>query len=300
MKLKVLCIGEILWDCFSQGSFLGGAPFNVSCHLHMLGVEVVMVSRIGKDILGDQVVRRMIQLGMSTQYLQFDEHHATGIVNVTIDSSGHPSYEIVEPAAWDFIEINDQLINIARNSKAIIFGSLCQRNLISRKTIQIIRNLNPCNIFDINLRPPFVEKEIIKSSLFDAYIVKLNEDELQQLSKWFHLSKETREAIRELATKFDCPTICVTRGSDGSLLWHKGVWMDHDGFQVKIKDTVGAGDAFLAAFLFKLFSGYDNFEIVDFANAVGAYVTTHHGATPVLDLEQIEILRKKRRGSGGG
>lgn len=295
MKFRVLCIGEILWDSLPQGLFLGGAPFNVAYHLHTLGCETILVSKIGKDILGEKIIKSMNALGMSTKYLQVDDNYPTGIVKVNLDPSGHPSYKIAEPAAWDFIEINDSLTDVSRSVDAFVFGTLCQRNLVSGKTIATLRKLSPCNIFDINLRSPYLDREVVESSLIESQIVKFNDDEFMQLSNWFHLSAEPKPGIKQICDKFDCRSICITYGSNGSALWHNGKWANHNGFRVKTKDTVGAGDAFLAALLFKLLAGYNAHEVLDFANAVGAYVAIHNGATPILDLEKIEKLRLSRK-----
>jgi fructokinase len=295
MKFKVLCIGEILWDSLPQGLFLGGAPFNVAYHLNTLGCETVLVSKIGKDILGEKIIKSMNALGMSTKYLQVDNNYPTGKVNVKLDLSGYPSYKIAEPAAWDFIEINDSLIDVSRRVDAFIFGTLCQRNLVSQKTIETLRKLNSCNIFDINLRTPYLDIEVVESSLIDSQIVKFNDDEFRQLSNWFHLSNDLKEGVEQIADKFHCTTICITHGSNGSSLWHNGKWLNHNGFRVKIRDTVGAGDAFLAALLFKLLYSDNNYDALDFANAVGAYVVMQNGATPILDLEKIEKLRLSGR-----
>jgi fructokinase len=291
MKFKVLCIGEILWDSLPQGLYLGGAPFNVAYHLNALGCESILVSKVGNDALGERIVKKMKELGMSTKYLQVDDNYPTGKVNVKLDPSGYPSYKIAEPAAWDFVEINDSLIDISRRVDAFVFGTLCQRNLVSSKTIEVLRKLSPCNIFDINLRTPYLNREVVESSLIDSQIVKLNEDEFRQLSDWFHLLDDPKPGIEKIADKFDCRSICITHGSNGSTLWHNGKWVNHKGFRVNIKDTIGAGDAFLAALLFKLLTGDNIHEVLDFANAVGAYVVMHNGATPILDLEQIETLR---------
>ncbi len=291
MKNRILCVGEILWDALPKGLFLGGAPFNVACHLHMLGKEVIMVSRVGKDVLGDQVIRRMKQKGISTRYIQFDAKHSTGIVNVTLDQLDNPSYEIVEPVAWDFIELTDELVQVAKQAKMIVFGSLAQRDPVSRHTIQELRKLNPLTVFDINLRSPYLSPEIVKESLLDSCIIKLNEDELLRLAGWFHLQGEPRETAVQLAEKFDCQTICVTKGANGAALWHKGVWSEHEGFEVEVKDTVGAGDAFLAALLSGILSGDENNKILEFANAVGAFVVSSDGPTPLIDMEKIRVFR---------
>ncbi len=288
MKKKILCIGEVLWDVFPTGKFMGGAPFNVASHLHMLGQPVAVVSRVGKDPLGDQIRLQTKKMGMYAESIQRDEELATGTVHITLDPNGNAGYEIVGPVAWDNIELNNRLLRMAGQVSAVVFGSLAQRNPITRETIRRLRKVSRLNIFDINLRPPFDDKDIVERSLIESQMVKLNDQELEQVSQWFGLPGDANNAVRELGERFSCSTVCLTRGERGALLWHNKSMTEHPGYKVRVSDTVGAGDAFLAALIDGILKNNENHQILQFANAVGAYVATQNGPTPRLDFAQID------------
>ena len=279
-KTEVLCIGEVLWDSLPEGLFLGGAPFNVACHLRATGIPVAMVSRIGSDRLGDEVLRRAARYGVTTDLVQVDPELATGFVRVDIDPAGNPSYEILAPAAWDAIATSDALLRRAANARAIVFGTLAQRNATSRETIRRLWATDALIVFDVNLRAPFEDREIVRESLHRANVVKLSAEELERVAEWFALGSDFESRIRGLATAFSCDVVCVTRGSEGAALLHEGVWTEHPGYQVEVKDTVGAGDAFLAVLLAGLLSGATDSALLQHANLIGAYVTTQYGAVP--------------------
>lgn len=287
---EIICIGEVLWDSMPEGLFLGGAPFNVACHLHMLGKPVKMISRIGDDELGNQVLRRLKMKNMSAEFIQIDSEHPTGIVNVNLEAVDNPSYEIVFPVAWDFIAAEDKLIEMAKNARLVIYGSLGQRHDISRQTIREILSHDATGVFDINLRPPYDDKQIVEATLLKSKIVKLNDAELKRLCDWFGLPVETEPACRALCRKFSCETVCITRGGEGAALLHRDKWAEHGGYRVEVKDTVGSGDAFLAGLLIGILNKKTNHEILNYANALGAFVAGKNGATPKLDREAIERM----------
>jgi fructokinase len=275
---KVLCIGEILWDSLPSGLFAGGAPFNVACHLYKLGVNSHIASRLGNDILGSIIKSRLAEKGMSTALIQTDNVYPTGLVNVTLNSSGNASYEIVYPSAWDFIQADENLIKAAEESDVIVYGSLARRSETTSDTLEKILNLNKINIFDVNLRHPYDNPEIVKNTLLNSNVVKLNDDELNRLSGWFGLGNEIKTAAYSLADKFGCTTVCVTKGANGSAMLMNNTWIEHPGFRVEVKDTIGSGDAFLAAFIDGLLKQNSPDEILNTANKLGAYVAGRNGA----------------------
>jgi fructokinase len=282
MKKKILCFGEILWDIFPKGSFLGGAPFNVACHLHLLGEDVNIISRVGNDALGKGVIAALKEKGIRTDYIQVDKKHNTGTVNVTLDRRGNASYEIVEPAAWDFIQMNDDLIELAKSSDILVFGSLAQRYPAAQQTLCSLMEIVPFRVFDINLRSPYDDQDVVEKCLFNTQIVKLNEDEMRKLAKWYGLSHELKESMQALSEKFNCESVCVTRGENGAALWRNKKFTEHSGYKIIVKDTVGAGDAFLASFISNLIAGKKNEEILKNANSVGAFIASQDGAIPQL------------------
>lgn len=277
---EVLCIGELLWDALPAGLFLGGAPFNVACHLRAAGMTATMVSRVGTDRLGEEARLRVARYGVGTDLLQDDAALPTGFVRVTIGADGNADYDIVDPAAWDAIAMTDALRARARDAQAIVFGTLAQRSAVTRDTIQRVLETRALKVLDVNLRPPYDDREIIRGSLTRADVVKLNEAELRRLAAWFDLRGSLRALASALAETFDCRTVCVTRGRNGAALWRDGRWTERPGFEVEVRDTVGAGDAFLAVLLAGLLQGTDDEALLQHANLIGAYVATQHGAVP--------------------
>jgi fructokinase len=287
---EVLCIGEVLWDSLPAGLFLGGAPLNVASHLHAQGVRVAMVSRIGSDRLGEEALDRIARQGIPTELIQVDPTRRTGFVKIALDQRGIPQYEICEPAAWDAIELTDALLRRAAQARVIVFGCLAQRNPATRGTIERLCETPALKVLDTNLRVPYDDREIVRASLERADLVKLNDYELRQLSSWFGLPTGLREATAAVADRFACRMVCVTRGAEGAALWHDGNWSEHLGFRVEVKDTVGSGDAFLAALLVALLEGKDDEELLERANLMGAYVATHSGAVPPYQTNAISLI----------
>lgn len=291
MADAILCVGEVLWDALPAGLFLGGAPLNAAYHLRELGEPVLFTSRVGADELGREVRRRLERLGLSTEHLQTDSELSTGFVVVSLDASGSPTFDIVAPSAWDAIEMEEGLCERARQARAIVFGSLAQRDPRSRETIQSLWESDALMVFDVNLRPPFDRKEEVEMSLRHANIVKLNDTELDALREWFGLKPGFKAGTVDLAQSFDCPTVCVTRGEAGAALWHERRWYDHPGFRVDVLDAVGSGDAFLAALLSGLLAGADAAATLERANALGAFVASQNGATPPHDAGAIQRIQ---------
>ena len=276
---EVLCVGELLWDALPGGLFLGGAPFNVACHLRAAGVRATIVTRIGADQLGDEAYRRVARYGVGTDLLQVDPLLPTGFVRVSVAEDGSAQYHIPEPVAWDNLETTRMLIERVAAAQAVVFGTLAQRSSITRETLRRILETRTLKVLDVNLRPPY-DREIIRDSLRRADVVKLNDDELRRVSSWFDLRGDLRGTVAALAETFHCRTVCVTRGRNGAALWHNGRWTEHPGFEVEVRDTVGAGDAFLAVLLAGLLKGTEDEALLHHANLIGAYVVTQHGAVP--------------------
>jgi fructokinase len=285
---EILCVGEVLWDALPAGLFLGGAPFNVACHLRAAGLPVALASRVGADRLGDEAVMRAARYGVDTTLVQVDPTLPTGFVRVSIDAAGDAQFDILGPAAWDAIELREELLARAAGARAIVFGSLAQRTAITRGTIERLWDTEAMLVFDANLRPPYVDVTAVRRSLRHASVVKVTEAELRQLASWFDLapaapkegSTPTRQIVVALVDTFGCQTVCVTRGKDGAAMWRDGRWTEHPGFEVEVRDTVGAGDAFLAIVLAGLLGGADDRSILQHATLIGAYVATQLGAVP--------------------
>ena len=196
----------------------------------------------------------------------------------------------MEPAAWDALALSDALQAEARAARAVVFGSLAQRHAASRRTVQTLCTRGALAVFDVNLRPPHVSEEVVRASLAAADFVKLNEDELRVLSRWFGWEDAPREAVVQVADTFGCRLVCVTRGGEGAALWHEGRWTEHKGYPVTVRDTVGAGDAFLAALLAAILAGHPDDEALDLACGLGAYVASQPGAAPDYEVATLSDI----------
>lgn len=290
-KKKILCVGEILWDLLPEGAKAGGAPMNVALHLKKFGVEVRFAGRIGDDHLGNDLKNYLEQQGLDTGLLQVDDKLPTSTVEVHLGSDGNNvRFEIVDNVAWDRIILTEELKNAANKADVIIYGTLASRHSITRKTILDILNSNSClKLLDVNLRAPFYNKEVVEKLLDSASIAKLNNDEIKIIAGWYGKDYNEKQLTQWLAEKYHCEIICVTRGAAGALIYGNGQFLEHPGFKVNVKDTVGSGDAFLAGFLAKYLSGESLDRSLEYACATGALVATKTGATP--DYWQSEILK---------
>lgn len=291
MNKKIICYGEIVWDALPRSLYLGGAPLNVAAHLAKLNVPVSMVSRIGEDVLGEEVIRNMVNEGLDISLIQRDPELNTGFVQVEMNKE-MPSYEIVSPSAWDHIVYSDDLQNVVDESYALVYGTLSQRSRSSRETLQKLWQTPCLKILDVNLRPPYVDKEHVSASLQAANIVKLNEDEFAQIQTWFELADQTEPAVRELAVQFSCDTVCLTMGAEGSLLLHEDIITQQPGIEVTPVDTIGAGDSFLAALISGLMEGKTGQQAMEQADKLAAYVATQSGAVPDYNPDKIFRMDK--------
>jgi fructokinase len=285
----ILCIGEVLWDVLPSGMFLGGAPLNVACDLHQLGRHVTIVSRVGSDDPGRRAIQSMEARGMSAAMVQIDTSLPTGIVQVEIGPGDAPHFTINQPSAWDAIEPPD--LSKDEPPEIVVFGSLAQRAAASRSTIGALCARARTTIFDVNLRPPFDDREIVRRSLHETTILKLNRNEVVRISEWFGLPASEQEFCQAVAKAFGCTTVCITRDADGAAVWHEGRWSEHAGYRIDVKDTVGAGDAFLAGFIARYLEGGDWAEVLEFANLLGAFVASSNGATPVFTEADLRAFK---------
>jgi fructokinase len=282
----IVGLGELLWDLLPSGKQLGGAPANFAYITNLLGDVGIPASRVGRDSLGDEAIQRLAQLGLNAAFVQRDPIHPTGTVKVEIDKAGQPRFDILDPVAWDFLQWTPAWQQLANEADAVCFGSLAQRSSQSRLTIRsFLQATGPqaVRIFDVNLRQNFYTAQVLAESMKLAIIVKLNHEELPRI---VHLlgceSGGEKESARRLLSSYDLMLVCVTRGNSGSLLISTDECSEHPGFQVKVADTVGAGDAFTAALVNGYLRGESLAQINETANRVGAWVASQSGATPPL------------------
>ncbi|WP_373814310.1 carbohydrate kinase [Neisseria dentiae] len=287
--MKVTSFGEVLWDDFPGGKVLGGAPLNVLVRLRSLGVDTSMISSRGDDADGEELLRQIESKNVNTDLLQVCKDQATSLVKVHLDACGSASYEIVYPCAWDRIQVEEAALQRVAESDAFIYGSLSTRDEVSRKTLEQLVEKAKFKIFDVNLRPPHYDTGRLLEMMKKADLVKLNDDELYELSKAYGSKHNSIEQnIQFLAKLSGTPRICVTLGSHGAIYFENGEFYRHCGYRVKVADTVGSGDSFLAGLTYKLLNNTPPQEAVSFACALGALVASHHGATPEISLKEVE------------
>jgi fructokinase len=285
VTFTVVGLGEVLWDLLPGGPQLGGAPTNFACQVGALGARAMIVTRIGDDELGGQVMRRFTQLNLPPETVQIDLTRATGTVSVTVDERGVPSYTFAEDAAWEQLAATNVALQSVRTAHAVCFGTLAQRSPISREAIQRLVAAAPADalkIFDINLRLDFYTRAVIEESMRLSNVLKLNGEELTLLSAMFSLRGDVRRRVEWLADNFGFNLVVVTRGSLGSLIHQEGRWSELPSQPVHVRDTVGAGDAFAAALTMGLLARMNLSDLHMIAAEVARYVCSQHGATPPL------------------
>jgi len=324
----ILGLGELLWDLLPQGAqlggvpidgslsmgslggvpidgslsmgSLGGAPANFSVMAGRLGNHAAILSRIGRDELGQKAIDRLDELPADASPVQIDPIHETGQVTVSFDG-GQPSYTIHKPAAWDFMELTDDWVRLAERADAVCFGSLAQRNRASRQTIQtlVAQTSSHCvRVFDVNIRAPFVSGEVIQESLELATVLKMNDAEVPQVLGLLGLPENEaphRDRLRQGAERLlgEFPAlemVAITRGAHGSLLVKRDEWHEHPGIPVKVEDTIGAGDAFTAALTHYLLRGSGLETLNEAGSRWGAWMASQAGAMPPLHDERRAMI----------
>jgi fructokinase len=294
----IVGLGEVLWDLLPDGASLGGAPANFAYMTRLLGDQGVVASRVGCDSRGQQALERMKQLGLGIDQVQIDTEHATGTVKVEIDQQGQARFEIADPVAWDFLEWTPDWRRLAKGADAVCFGSLAQRSATSRTTIRNFLDAAPdaVKVFDVNLRQSYYSAEILSESMKLADIVKVNDEELPKIMVLRGFShRDDRSSVQSLLAAFDLKLVCVTRGARGSMVMTKDCVDEHPGFDVKVVDTVGSGDAFTAALTHEYLKGSSLDAINETANQVGAWVASQSGGMPVPAIGLVESLSEMTR-----
>lgn len=297
---RLLGLGELLWDIVGDEKRPGGAPANVAFHAAQLGLSSTICSRVGTDPLGDELVDLLAGRGLNTSLIQRDPAHPTSTVTVTFEREDHPTYAIHTGVAWDHLEFGREWAAGFASADAVCFGTLAQRSPESRTAIQRALQAAPgaLRVLDVNLRAPHFEREIVKQSLRHANIVKLNQDEVEQLSALFGWSPATPSAFaRHCAEQFGIGRTCVTRGAAGCLLYEDGREYAAPAARLQLVDPVGAGDAFTAGLTYALLAGWSPEMAGRFANRVGGLVANRKGAMPVLTEE---FARLKQEFPAGG
>ncbi len=289
MKKYIVGVGEALWDVLPEGRKIGGAPANFAYHVSQFGYNTKVVSAIGADKLGDELLSRFDQNGLNYQIERVP--YPTGTVGVELDPNGVPMYEIREGVAWDNIPYTETLEQLAKSTQVVCFGSLAQRSVVSRESIHKFIEAMPCGegvykIFDINLRQGFYTREIVIDSMKRCNILKINDEELVAIGRMFGYSGiDLQEKCWKLLREYELEMLILTCGVNGSYVFTA----DNVSFvatpKVEVADTVGAGDSFTAAFVASILRGESVREAHMRAVRVSAYICTQHGAMPILPEE---------------
>ncbi len=302
MSADFYAFGEILWDCLPSGRHVGGAPFNVAAHLAQIGVTSSLISAVGRDPLGEEILQVARDKRVDVEFVKRVRIGLpTGTVLVTLDENGNASYELVQPAAWDEISAPAEALKAVAQSRAFIYGSLAGRSPYNLEQVDRLLNVKgPVKFFDVNLRPPFADPKLVLKLATRADVLKLNDGEVGRLAAWIKTGKEgpntphTDESIASacaiLAENTGVSRVCVTRAEEGAAFWEQGRLTTAPAPHVEVKDTVGAGDAFMAGLMVGLTRGTDTRRVLENACRLGAFVASHYGATPLLSPELIKPL----------
>ena len=292
MKDIVVGMGEALWDVLPEGKKIGGAPANFAYHVSQFGLPSCVVSAVGADPLGKEIIENFTSKGLN-QLIE-EVPYPTGTVQVEIDPAGVPQYEIKENVAWDNIPYTARLENLAANTKAVCFGSLAQRNVVSRNTINRFLDAMPDTddrliVFDVNLRQGFYTKEILCNSMRRCNILKINDEELVTVSRMFgYPGTDLQDKCWILLGKYNLKMLILTCGINGSYVFTPGSVSFQPTPKVEVADTVGAGDSFTAAFISGILKGRSVAEAHSRAVQTSAFVCTKKGAMPELPAELTE------------
>lgn len=284
MKRLVVGLGEVLWDMLPEGRKIGGAPVNFAYHAGQFGIDTMAVSAIGNDKLGEDTIAEMN--GKHLNHIFPSVPYPTGSVQVSLDEKGVPAYDIKENVAWDNIPFTNEIESVARSCRAVCFGSLAQRNAVSRNTIRKFIESTPSGcirIFDINLRQNFYTSNVIRDSLEHCNILKINDEEIMLVSRMFNYDSSNIENVcRTIMEDFSLEMVILTCGTKGSYIFTKGGVSFMPTPKVNVADTVGAGDSFTGSFCAAILRGLPVAEAHKKAVKVSAYVCTQNGAMPEI------------------
>ena len=288
-KLSAVCFGEVLWDVFPSHKKIGGAPLNVALRMKALGIESTIISRVGLDEDGNEILSFINNQNVNSDSIQVGEDYKTGVVNVMINEKGNASYDIMYPSSWDKITLTQEMIDKVSKSDVFIYGSLICRDEVSRSTLYALLDKAKYKVMDANLRAPYYTTEVLIELMSKADFIKLNDEELKKISKELSSPYNSFEQnMKFIAEKTNTKQICVTKGEFGAVLYHNDKFYYNSGYFIKVVDTVGAGDSFLATLIVRLLKGKSPQKSLNYACAVGALVAGQEGANPKFSNTEIK------------
>ena len=291
---NIVCFGEVLWDVFPTYKKIGGAPLNVALRLDSFDNNLTMISSVGNDDNGNALLAYLDNIGFDNSHIQINKNFKTSEVIVSLDEEGSASYSIEFPCAWDYIVVNDAVLDAVKSADAFIFGSLITRHNVSYNTLLSLLNVAAFKIFDVNLRPPHYKINVLLELMQKANFIKFNDDELFEICRKLDFTSDNLEKnIEFISKKTNTDTICVTKGGKGAVIYKGKTFYNNPGYKVNVLDTVGAGDSFLASLINKLLKKETPQNAIDFACAVGALVASKDGANPIISSMDIESIMKQ-------
>lgn len=289
---KVICYGEILWDNLPAGKQPGGAPMNVAYHLNQLGIIGALISKLGDDADGEELLDFLQHKQMPGHLIEKDFTYPTSNVNVMIDKDEEMTYDIVYPVAWDYILWSDRYETEVGEADAFVFGSLAARDQVSKQTLLQLLSQANFTVFDVNLRPPHYTAATLEELLSKTNLLKLNTAELELLGSLYTHFNQTDDIIRGLQDRFNIAEVLLTKGIKGCSYYNEAIKLEETIYEVKVADTVGSGDSFLAAFLAKKLQNEPIGDCLSFATALSAFVTSKKGACPTYVIKDIEDFKR--------
>jgi len=288
---KVVSFGEILWDKLPTGKVPGGAPLNFAYRFNSFQNSLSIISKVGDDLLGKELIEFLKKNKLDTEHIQISKIHKTGEVNVSIDKKGIADYDILNPVAWDDIEYNTKIEKLVKNCSIFVFGSLITRNETSRDTLKELLKIAPFKLFDVNLRSPYYNLNLIKELMLSSDFIKFNLEEITEISSIYNRKKTSLEGmIKIISKKTKTTNICVTMGEKGACYYTNNSFYFQDGFKINVSDTIGAGDSFLANLVEGILNNTKPQEVLKKACAVAAIVASKKGGTSKVSFTEISDL----------
>lgn len=278
----------MLWDMLPSGKQPGGAPMNVAIHLKNFGMNPAFISRVGDDDLGVELMEYLNNQEFNTGFIQTGITHLTGIVKVNLTDKTEVTYKIVQPVAWDYIQTTPENQQLVKDSDVFVYGTLSVRSQQSRDTLFELLKDAKLKVFDVNIRPPHLDRATTEYLLQQADVVKVNEHEITTVCDWFGIQPELETQMKFLYERFNLRLVCVTLGADGAVVLSNDGFHKQGGYVVEVQDTIGSGDSFLAMFLKEYISGSTIPSALKKACAVGALVASHRGATPNISESELD------------